>query len=110
MVRYFTLLLFIGLVLCSPTNPNYNLPSDFPQITVSINNNPDSGHVFLNTIKTHQSIGQGTKNNYLMILNNLGEPLFFRKIDSFGAVDFKVQPSGLLSYIKTKPNSKKLHT
>ncbi len=42
-----------------------------------------------------------------MILDNLGEPIFFRKTNGY-AHDFKVQPSGHLSYIEAlSPNSQK---
>ncbi|MCS5639441.1 MAG: hypothetical protein NZ692_03620, partial [Candidatus Marinimicrobia bacterium] len=65
--RITALLLYVCVVLCSPTNPNYSLPLDFPQIAVSINNNPDSGYIFLSTYTNEQPI----INNYLMILDNL---------------------------------------
>ena len=101
--RITALLLYVCVVLCSPTNPNYSLPLDFPQIAVSINNNPDSGYIFLSTYTNEQPI----INNYLMILDNLGEPIFFRKTNGY-AHDFKVQPSGHLSYIEAlSPNSQK---
>ena len=101
--RITALLLYVCVVLCNPTNPNYSLPLDFPQIAVSINNNPDSGYIFLSTYTNEQPI----INNYLMILDNLGEPIFFRKTNGY-AHDFKVQPSGHLSYIEAlSPNSQK---
>ena len=101
--RITALLLYVCVVLCSPTNPNYSLPLDFSQIAVSINNNPDSGYIFLSTYTNEQPI----INNYLMILDNLGEPIFFRKTNGY-AHDFKVQPSGHLSYIEAlSPNSQK---
>ena len=101
--RITALLLYVCVVLCNPTNPNYSIPLDFPQIAVSINNNPDSGYIFLSTYTNEQPI----INNYLMILDNLGEPIFFRKTNGY-AHDFKVQPSGHLSYIEAlSPNSQK---
>ena len=101
--RITALLLYVCVVLCNPTNPNYSLPLDFPQIAVSINNNPDSGYIFLSTYTNEQPI----INNYLMILDNLGEPIFFRKTNGYEH-DFKVQPSGHLSYIESlSPSSQK---
>lgn len=71
-----------------------SLPSDFPGIVIDSSNNPSDGKLFLTnfSLTPNASIG-----NYLMILNNDGSPVKYKKL-SQSAFDFKVLPNGELSY------------
>ncbi len=64
------------------------LPSDYPTVQVRTRTNPSEGRIFLNN-------WGGTP--YIMILENDGHPVFYRRMPS-RARDFKVQPTGLLTY------------
>ena len=66
------------------------LPSDFPPITASISDNPDSGYIFLSNF-------YGSYAQYIMILDNMGEPVYYRRVPN-NSFDFKKQPNGLLTY------------
>lgn len=69
-----------------------SLPSDFPRITVTVNSNPSPGRFFLSNLKM-----LGSYAPYLIILNNDGNPFFYRKTEN-NCYDFKVQPNGKLTY------------
>lgn len=71
-----------------------NLPSDFPKITIDSTNNPSDENIFLTNfaITPNDSIG-----NYLMILDNDGSVVKYKKIDEM-ATDFKVLTDGQLVY------------
>jgi hypothetical protein len=56
---------------------------------------PDPGNVFIAPF-------QFGPISHLTILDNLGEPLFYRQIGFLGA-DFKLQPNGLLTYFNSAP-------
>ena len=79
-------------------NNDFSLPVDFPSITVTEFDNPDSGYVFLSNF----SFSTPTI-TYLIILDNTGFPIFFRKMPA-AVVDFKKQPNGLLTYYLVGPN------
>lgn len=70
----------------------FQLPESFPALTITENDNPDSGYIYLTSF-----IGSP---NYLMILENSGMPVFFREALS-SAIDFKLQPAGVYSYFET---------
>ena len=84
----------------SSTGPDENLliekdaslPSDFPPIVVNVSDNPDTGNIFI------ANMGFDDNSRYLMILDNSGHPVFYKKVHA-PALDFKRQPNGLLSYI-----------
>jgi hypothetical protein len=65
-----------------------SVPSDYPSVTVHKMTAPSDGKVFINN-------WGGTP--YIMILENNGDPVFYRRTPS-RARDFKVQPTGLLTY------------
>jgi len=65
-----------------------SLPNDFPSVEVRVNDNPDSGFIFMNN-------WEGT--SYIMILENSGTPVFYKKMPG-RASDFKVQPTGILTH------------
>lgn len=69
-----------------------SLPSDFPVINVPINDNPASGYVFL----ANHGQDYGTT-SYLMILNNDGSPIYYRKMSRL-INDFKLSRSNLITY------------
>ncbi len=79
----------------SPTNPYVTVPSDFPNIQVSVPANQTAdGDLFFNNM----NLGPTSKSPYLIIADNSGQPVYFQKISAQYATDFKVLPSGNLSY------------
>ena len=71
-----------------------SIPSDFPKISVDSVNNPAGGKIFLanNSHTKDNSIG-----SYLMILNNDGSPVKYKKLRKTGVL-FKVEANGEISY------------
>jgi len=61
----------------------------YPNLTVTVNNNPSSEHLFLGPTTS----GSG----HLMILDNDLTPLFYKKVTG-NVFDFKLQPNGKLTY------------
>ena len=74
-----------------------SLPPDFPPITVDSSNNPAGGKIFIAN-GTPSFPPSGPIGNYIMILNNDGSVLKYRKTNSANPADFKVQYNGELSY------------
>lgn len=75
---------------------NDNVPLDFPQISVSTNTNPSPGYFFLANFSLAADIP-----TYLMILDNQGTPVYYKKLDT-AAYDFKKQPNGILTYFSAR--------
>lgn len=73
------------------------LPADFPPITVTNANNPSPGYTFLSNF----AFGPMNFGYYLMILDNAGAPVFYKKLDT-AAYDFKKQPNGNLTYFSAR--------
>lgn len=71
---------------------NGDLPDDFPQITITISNNPAPGYIFLYP-KDNSFLAPG----YLMILDNSGVPIFYLKTISRKS-PFQVQDNGSLTF------------
>ena len=69
-----------------------SLPPDFPTITSTVYQPTASGSLFLCSFSFF-----GPNNPYLLILDNSGAPLFYRRMPN-SCYDFKVQPNGLLTY------------
>ncbi len=69
------------------------LPADFPKFKITVSNNPDPDYLFLGVTSAN--------NPYIMILDNNGRPIFYKRTPS-GTYDFKVQPNGLLTYYDMK--------
>ncbi|NIR70305.1 T9SS type A sorting domain-containing protein, partial [candidate division KSB1 bacterium] len=89
----------------NPADPNetrndFNLPGDFPDISVTESMSPASGFIFLSNLSFQ--IEPPTV-PYLMILDNSGFPVFFRRMPG-SALDFKKQPNGLLTYFLAQKN------
>ncbi len=71
-----------------------DLPDDFPEASVTQYNNPDPGYIFLSNFSIQPSNAYG---DYLMILDKSGNPVFYRRMPA-PCFDFKVQPTGLITY------------
>ncbi|MCK5406085.1 MAG: hypothetical protein KAJ37_01465, partial [Candidatus Krumholzibacteria bacterium] len=54
----------------------YELPQDFPEITITTKDNPTPGHIFLANFPYGGSSGA----RYMMILKNTGVPVYFQKV------------------------------
>ena len=82
---------------------DFNLPSDFPQLYISVLSNPDSGYIFLSNFDASgfNSSLPVISQPYLMILDNSGRPFFYKKMSKF-CIDFKLQPNGLITYFDSK--------
>ncbi len=67
-----------------------SVPSDFPLIDVTVNDNPSPGFIFLNNWGGYP---------YTMMLDNSGEPVWYVRGQNDGdrRRDFKVQDSGILT-------------
>jgi hypothetical protein len=78
---------------------DYTLPAGFPPITVSAVDNPGEGYLFLTNFVWKFP---DPPPSHLMILDNTGAPVFFRKSESF-VMDFKKQRDDLLSYFEFLP-------
>ncbi len=71
-----------------------DLPDDFPALTVLQSNNPTPGYIFLSNFSLQADDPYG---NYLMIVDNEGNPIFYRKM-SKNCFDLKMQPNGMITY------------
>jgi hypothetical protein len=84
---------------------NFNLPADFPQLDISVFNNPSAGYIFMSSFSA-SDFAPGSQNqdgHYIIILDNRGRPFYYRKMSNF-CFDFKLQPSGLITYFDRKYN------
>jgi hypothetical protein len=68
-----------------------SVPSNFPLINITINNNPDSGYIFLDN-RTSGS------NSYNVIFDNTGSPIWYLQTDDERR-DMKVQHNGVLTML-----------
>lgn len=66
------------------------IPSDFPTVIINSVNNPAPGYIYI------ANFGMGAERSYLMILDNNGKPVKYRKVPVPG-FDFKMQPNGLIT-------------
>jgi hypothetical protein len=77
------------------------LPSDFPPIKIDTVNNPAPGKVFFANFG--QVSGTGAYGNYLVIMDNAGKPVSFKKVapnPATFAYNFTMQPNGQVSYVE----------
>ena len=65
-----------------------SVPSDFPHVDITVNNNPAPGHIFIDY--------SGSPTNYAMILDNSGAPVWYKRGST--ARDFKVQKNGIITW------------
>ncbi|MCK5277255.1 MAG: aryl-sulfate sulfotransferase, partial [Cyclobacteriaceae bacterium] len=84
-------------ILKNNKNMNDGLPEDFPNITVSISNNPGPGYIFLAPYYIPSYIS-----SYLLIVDNGGIPIFYKRFSSL-VTHFTVQLNGLLTYWDYQP-------
>ena len=68
------------------------LPLDFPHVSISSVGTTAPGYLFL------ASNNSASTGSYLMIVDIAGNPIFYRKTDSW-CLDFKIQPTGQLTYL-----------
>lgn len=73
-----------------PNQTQSDLPAGYPTLTLRVSNNPDPGCIFM-TPRTNSLIAP------LLIVDNLGMPIFYRT-KSTDVADFKKWPNGLLTY------------
>jgi hypothetical protein len=66
------------------------IPSDFPNVIINSVNNPAPGYIYI------ANFGMGAERSYLMILDNDGKPVKYKKVPVPG-FDFKMQPNGLIT-------------
>ena len=74
-----------------------SLPDDFPVITVDSINNPTSGYIFL----TPFGYPADVQSTYLIITDNYGVPVFYKRTGAARTLDFKKQANGLLTYFQS---------
>lgn len=67
------------------------IPQDLPIPTITYSNNPSAGYIFAAVPYW------GTGNNYLVVYDNLGKPVFYKKTKTT-CTDFKLNENGLISY------------
>ena len=70
------------------------LASDVPWPTIHQVNNPDPGYLFIVPFARPFAGVPG----HLMVMDNAGELMFYRKVPPPGAIDFKLLPNGYLTY------------
>lgn len=76
----------------SPVFPNgVAVPADFPRINITINNNPDTGYIFLDN-------RGGNGHPYNVIFDNAGSPIWYRRMPDERR-DMKVQKNGVLTML-----------
>lgn len=84
-----TIALFFGFTISLYSQ----LPADFPGITTVKTGETASGYTFLTVSADVEEIGY-----YIMMIDDDGVPFKHKKLEGDYSYDFKVQPSGLLSY------------
>ncbi len=85
-------------LLKSYTLQEDSLPSDFPEITVDIFNNPTPGFLFFSPFQFPPS-----SPTYNIITDNYGIPVYYKKMYRGRIMDFKKQETGVLSYHEAGP-------
>jgi len=66
------------------------VPADFPKVIINSKRNPAPGYIYI------ANFGMGAERSYLMILDNDGNPVKYKKVPLPG-FDFKMQPNGLIT-------------
>ncbi len=86
------ILVFLSLIVCIAIFAN---DRTFPAVTVTANNNPTAGYVYLSNF----ILNPGVDNTpYLMILDNQGQAVWSRQMNAPLHLDFKIQPNGMMTY------------
>ncbi len=76
---------------------NVFVPGDYPRFDLTLGDGQGEGHIFLSPVSF-----SGFGLPYLLILDSKGDPVFYRRLP-FSALDFKKQPTGVLSYFNSGP-------
>ncbi len=71
-----------------------SLPADFPEIRVDSLNNPAPGYIFLAPF----SVTNRDSANYLVITDNYGVPVFYKKTSNGIVFNFDIESTGELTY------------
>jgi Arylsulfotransferase (ASST)/Abnormal spindle-like microcephaly-assoc'd, ASPM-SPD-2-Hydin len=79
------------------------LPAAWPPVIVQSRDEPEAGLVFM----TPNPLPPTVHGN-LVIIDNQGEPMFYRR-NPQRVQDFKMQPSGMLTYFDNAPNKLKFY-
>ncbi|MCG6912389.1 aryl-sulfate sulfotransferase [bacterium BMS3Abin03] len=74
-----------------------SLPSNFPSISIDLIDNPSDGKIFLAPYLASSPL----RPNYLIITDNYGVPVFYRKMLTERTLNFVRQSSGVLTYFNT---------
>jgi hypothetical protein len=75
------------------------VPADFPAVMVDFRSDPAPGYVFLANFALDRSVDYVP---FLMVLDNSGYPVRYRKLRAPISLDFKLQPDGTLTYCDAK--------
>jgi hypothetical protein len=70
------------------------LPEDLPNVCVTVSNDPADGYIF---IAPWYFRGSFFDPNYLMIVDNYGTPIYYKRNEVL-ALDFKLHSNGILTY------------
>lgn len=87
-----------GVLKSDKSYKPYSLSEDFPQVFVTVSNNPAPGYIFMNP-KVESAFAVG----YLMILDNSGIPIYYLKTSSRKS-PFQVQHNGSLTFWNNDAN------
>ena len=83
---------FAGNHLSGLSKKNDLLPTDFPEYSISIINDPSAGYIFMAPIPLPSFIP-----GHLIIMDNYGVPIFYRTYAG-RCMDFKLNGNGVLTY------------
>jgi len=95
LIRLTTIFLVAISVAGTSFSQELVLPDDFPLFSLDQYDDPDPGYLFIFARPQTPNKYPG----YLQILDNRGIPVFYRHLPHQSGL-FKIQPSGLLSYLK----------
>lgn len=73
---------------------NDSLPDEFPEISLNMINDPETGYLFTTLYRFE---GPNFGPSFIAITDNYGEPIFYRKFSQM-ATDLKLLPNGLLTF------------
>ncbi len=84
------------------SSPFVTVPDDFPVINVTVPaSGTGDGYIFLSSYHNIWSLGATP---YLLILDNRGEPVYYKRLAPGNNLDFKKQPNGMLTYYDRAAN------
>lgn len=91
----------------SATQPYLTAPADLPQFEITSTAGTSDGYIFM-AYFNYANVSESDA--YLLILDNDGEPVFYRRLFPLrAALDFKKQPNGLLTYFNPAPEEKRFY-